>query len=183
MLISYSPISNLNKVKNMNFPSPCKSVIVRKLMTRVVLLLLLLLTINAFNAHAQQTENEKAVWKLENSYWEFVKAHDLDSYKNLWHENFVGWPSMSSQPVHKDHITDWISAATVKGNHMQWFSLESAASQATENLVVTHYWITSRWVDKSGKGEPTSSRITHTWIKTPTGWQIISGMSSPVPIN
>ena len=146
-------------------------------------LLLLFLTFSTIPARAQQSENEKAVWKLEHNYWEYVQATDLVNYRSLWHENFVGWPSMSSQPAHKDHITDWVAAQTVKGNHMQWFSLEPAASQATENLVVTHYWITSRWADKAGKGEPETSRITHTWIKTPAGWQIISGMSSPVPAN
>jgi ketosteroid isomerase-like protein len=156
---------------------------IKSLPLQILSFLLLALTFSASPAHAQQTENEKAVWKLEHNYWEFVQAHDLDSYKNLWHENFVGWPSVSSAPAHKDHITDWISNHTVKGDKMQWFSLQPAASQATENLVVTHYWITSQWTDKSGHGEPSTSRITHTWIKTPTGWQIIGGMSSPVPAN
>jgi hypothetical protein len=78
----------------------------KKATIQSLLLLLLALTFAAIPARAQQTENEKAVWKLENSYWEYVKALDLVSYKSLWHENFIGWPSMSSEPAHKDHITD-----------------------------------------------------------------------------
>jgi hypothetical protein len=45
-------------------------------------------------------------------------------------------------------------------------------------VVVTHYWITDRWVDKNGVGTAQPSRITHTWIRTSGGWQIISGMSA-----
>jgi ketosteroid isomerase-like protein len=134
-------------------------------------------------ARAQHSENEKAVWKLETTYWEDVKALDLESYKNLWHENFVGWPYSNSQPARKDHITDWIKAHTDKGATMVWYELEPADSVATENLVVTAYWLTSLWADKTGHGEPVTQRVTHTWIRTANGWRIISGMSATVPAN
>ncbi|MGD0740321.1 MAG: nuclear transport factor 2 family protein [Terracidiphilus sp.] len=134
-------------------------------------------------ACAQQSDNEKAVWKLETAYWEDVKALDLDGYKKLWHENFVGWPYSSSQPVRKDHITDWIKARTDKGATMVWYELEPADSRATENVVVTEYWLTSLWADKAGHGEPLTQRVTHTWIKTASGWEIIAGMSASVPAN
>lgn len=151
--------------------------------TQLLLILAIAGAVATTPASGQQTSNEQAVWKLETNYWEYVKALDLDHYKDLWHGNFVGWPSMDSQPARKDHITDWIGLYTAKGEKMQWFSLQQADSQATENLVVTHYWVTSRWVDKAGNGEPFTSRITHTWIKTTTGWKIISGMSALVPTN
>ncbi len=134
----------------------------------------------ALPAAAQQSANEQAVWKLETAYWSYVKAADLDGYRTLWHQDFVGWPSSSAQPARKDHITDWITASTEKGLRLQWYSIEPAASQATENIVVTHYWVTAFWSDKTGKGEPPeTTRITHTWIKASTGWQIVGGMSCP----
>ena len=128
---------------------------------------------------AQQSAEEQAVWKLEHSYWEDVKALDLKAYRDLWHADFIGWPSISAQPVRKDHIADWITASSAKGLRLQSYSLEPAASQVTDNIVVVHYWITSAWVDKDGKGDPQTLRITHTWLKTAKDWQIISGMSSP----
>ncbi len=134
-------------------------------------------------ARAQQSDNEKAVWKLETAYWEDVKALDLNNYKALWHENFVGWPYSSSQPVRKGHITDWIKAHTDKGETLAWFELTPADSRATENVVVTEYWLTSLWADKAGHGEPFTQRVTHTWIKTANGWEIIAGMSASVPAN
>ena len=126
-------------------------------------------------AFAQQTPEEQAVWKLEHNYWEFVKANDLTSYRNLWHEKFVGWPQSSAAPAHKEHITDWITAYTSKGEKLRQYTIKEAASQLTDNIVVTHYWVKDAWGD-----EPeVTSRITHTWIRTHDGWKIIGGMSSP----
>jgi hypothetical protein len=127
----------------------------------------------------QQSPEEQAAWKLEQSYWEYVKSVDLEQYRNLWHPSFVGWPSSSPEPVRKDHITDWITASTDKGLRLKSFTLERAASQATENVVVTHYWLTFLWADKEGHGEPQTIKVTHTWIRTPKGWQIIGGMAAP----
>jgi ketosteroid isomerase-like protein len=148
---------------------------------RRILILFFVAFCAAMPALSQQSDNEKAVWKLESSYWDDVKSLDLDSYRALWHENFVGWPSVSSHPVRKDHITDWITANTDKGTSLQWFSLEPAASQSTGDMVVTHYWVTTLWADKSGHGEPSTMRVTHTWIKAEKGWKILGGMSAPVP--
>ena len=48
-----------------------------------------------------------------------VKANDLEKYRALWHENFVGWPFVSPAPVRKDHITDWITSNTSNGIKLQ----------------------------------------------------------------
>lgn len=147
-------------------------------MERVIAAFVMLLS--ACPAFAQKrSANEEAVWKLEHSYWEYVKALDLEHYKTLWHPSFVGWPYSSATPARKDRITDWITGYTKKGLRLESLTLEPAASQATENVVVTHYWITDRWVDKKGVGKTETSRITHTWIRIPDGWQIIGGMSAP----
>ena len=125
----------------------------------------------------KQSANERAIWQLEQSYWQYVQRGDLQSYRKLWHPDFVGWPNSSARPKRKDHITDWITDETKKGLRLESYNLKPAASQATGNVVVTHYWITDRWVDSHGRGEGETMRITHTWIRTPGGWQIIGGMS------
>jgi hypothetical protein len=141
----------------------------------------LLITLCATIAFAQESPDEAAVWKLENSYWDDVKALDLVSYRALWHANFIGWPFVSPTPLHKDHITDWIDQYTAKGLHLRSYSLQPAGSRATSDIVVTCYWLTATWEDKNGHGEPETSRITHTWLRTPTGWQIFGGMSATQP--
>ena len=147
--------------------------------SRIALGIMVAVVLGALTAFAQQSAEEQAVWNLEQAYWRYVSSLDLEKYKELWHPNFVGWPSSSAQPVRKDHITDWIASYTAKGLRLKSYSLEPAASQATENVVVTHYWLTSLWVDKDGRGEPRTVKVTHTWIRTASGWQIIGGMAAP----
>jgi ketosteroid isomerase-like protein len=144
----------------------------------VALLLMLCTSISVAQQPAQQTTDEIAVWKLEHSYWDYVKALDLVSYRALWNADFVGWPYVSPTPQRKDHITDWIDTYTTKGLRLKSYSLKPAASHETGNIVVIYYWLTAVWADKNGKAEPATSRITHTWLKTPAGWQILGGMST-----
>ena len=73
--------------------------------------------------------DEAQVWNLEKAYWEYAKANDLEKYRGLWHEDFVGWPTSSSTPMRKDHITDWITRNTSKGVKMQSYAIEQLAIQ------------------------------------------------------
>lgn len=143
-------------------------------------LVVALLMASAATGFAQPLENEAKVWKLERDYWEYVKALDLEKYKTLWHSEFLGWPYVSAEPVAKDGITGWIDELRAKGLHLQSFTLRPAGSRTTGDIVVTYYWLTALWVDKDGHGEPRTSRITHTWIKTGKEWQIFAGMSAEI---
>jgi hypothetical protein len=64
-------------------------------------------------------KDETQIWNLEKLYWEYVKVNDLQKYRALWHDDFVGWPFVSAAPVQKDHITDWITNNTSKGLKLQ----------------------------------------------------------------
>jgi len=135
------------------------------------------LTLVALIGFAQQSAEEQAVWKLEHSYWEYVKAQDVASYKSLWHENFVGWPSFSPQPLRKDHVADWMISYQTKGLRLKSYSLTPAASQATGPLVVVYYRITTEWTGPNASETSETLRAMHTWLRGDKGWQIISGMS------
>jgi len=127
--------------------------------------------------HARPAENEQVLWNLEHDYWRYVHENDLSSYRNLWHENFLGWPYVSAAPVHKDHITDWITSQTGKGLTFEPGELKPAAIQVTGDVAVTYYWMTSKWRAKDGSGEMRTTRVTHTWVKNGKDWVIIGGMS------
>ena len=126
----------------------------------------------------QPSANEAAVWKLEHSYWEDVKAVDLVDYRALWHPDFIGWSYISPAPQREDHIADWLEQYTAKGVRLKSYSLQPTGSLAKSNLVVTYYRLTAIWTDKSGNSKPVVSRVTHTWLRTPTGWKILGGMSA-----
>jgi ketosteroid isomerase-like protein len=133
-------------------------------------------------ALAQDSAKDEAkVWQLEQAYWEYVKANDLERYRALWHENFLGWPFISSAPVRKDHITDWITANTSKGIKLQSYLIEQLAIQVTGDIAINYYRINATWANSAGSKVRTDRlRITHTWIRTDGTWQIVGGMSSPV---
>ena len=132
---------------------------------------------------SQGSGDERAVWELERAYWQYVENNDLLAYSNLWHKDFLGWPSVSSVPVRKDHITDWITSQTSKGLAFKAGDFKPAALQVTGNVAFACYWITFRWMDKDGTGSPHTLRITHAWARTGKDWQIIGGMSMPEPEN
>ena len=127
------------------------------------------------------SRDEEALWNLERAYWRYVENNDLASYSALWHQNFLGWPSVSAAPVRKDHITDWITSQTSKGLKFKTDEFKPAAIQVTNDIAFAGYWITFRWLDKDGKGAPYTLRITHAWVRSGKDWQIIGGMSMPEP--
>ena len=142
---------------------------------------LLALTASATFA-ADLTKDQAEIWNLEKAYWEYVKTNDLEKYRALWHDDFVGWPFVSAAPVRKDHITDWITNNTSKGLTLQSYTIEQLAIQVTGNIAIDHYRIKLNWT-KNDTGEVARTdamRITHTWIRTNGTWQIIGGMSAPV---
>ena len=143
------------------------------------------LLVLATAAFAQDSAKEEAqVWNLEKAYWEYVKGNDLEKYRALWHEDFLGWPFVSSAPVRKDHITDWITVNTSKGIKLQSYSIEQLAIEVAGDVAINYYRIKATWANNEGVEVKTDAlRITHTWIRTGGTWQIIGGMSSPVNAN
>jgi ketosteroid isomerase-like protein len=125
--------------------------------------------------------DEMKVWNLEKAYWEYVKANDLEKYRALWHEQFLGWPLSSSTPLGKDHITDWITRNTSKGVKLQSCEIEKLGIRVTGDIAVTHYRVKMVWNGPKPSDNKTElARIHHTWVRANNGWQIIGGMSAPV---
>jgi ketosteroid isomerase-like protein len=143
------------------------------------------LIVLAATVFAQDSAKDEAqIWNLEKAYWEYVKANDLEKYRALWHEDFVGWPLVSSAPVRKDHITDWITANTLRGLKLQSYAIEQLAVHVTGDVAINYYRIKTTWATGEGAEARTDAfRITHTWIRTNGTWQIIGGMSAPVNAN
>jgi hypothetical protein len=129
----------------------------------------------------QSQSAEQAVWKLEHSYWDYVRDNNLAAYSGLWDEHFLGWPAQAAGPVGKDHITGWITSQTAKGLVFKFVEFKPARIQVTGNIVEACYWITFQWLDKDGKGDLHTLRITHTWLRDGRDWRIIAGMSMPEP--
>jgi ketosteroid isomerase-like protein len=144
--------------------------------------LLVLMSILAATLRASSSEtpaDEQRLWGLERAYWQYVEKNDLSAYSNLWHEDFLGWPAVSSTPVRKEGITDWITSQTNKGLVFKVGEFKPAALKVTGDVAFAAYWITFSWLDKDGKGAAHTFRITHTWVRSGKDWRIIGGMSMP----
>jgi ketosteroid isomerase-like protein len=127
----------------------------------------------------QPSADERAVWSLEDTYWRYVQTNDLEHYRTLWHNDFLGWPLSSPEPVHKEHITDWIAAHTSNGESLKSYDLERLAAQTTSNYVTVAYRTRMTWIGKDGMEKSSTIRVVHTWLREAGGkWQIISGMAA-----
>ena len=133
-------------------------------------------------AGAQQlSADESEVWGLEEAYWEYVKANDIEGYRTLWDERFVGWPGFSRQPLGKESIHEWIPPLHEDPALRYHYVLTQEAVRAFgPDIVVAHYLV-RRFYRAADSGEVVGpeqvSRITHTWQRRGDTWQIVTGMS------
>ena len=142
---------------------------------------LLALTITTAAIAGDVVKEQQQIWNLEKSYWDYVKANDLEKYSALWHDHFLGWPFTSSAPARKDHITDWITKNTSQSIKLQSYELEQVAIKVTGDIVADHYRIKMTWSGPKPTDTKTETlRIHHTWVRIGDTWQILAGMSSPV---
>lgn len=146
-----------------------------------VLCVLLLLPALGAAREMNAEESEAAVWQLEEAYWRYVKANDLEGYRTLWDERFVGWPGFAEHPVGKANITDWIPPLHTDPDRLYDYRVQKEAVRAFGDSVVVHYFYWESWRDaKTGAvvQENDPRRITHTWQRRGDSWQIITGMSA-----
>ena len=131
-----------------------------------------------------QAQFENEVWSLEQDYWKYVKAADVDSFLSLWHEDVIAWPNNKSMPVNKEGILQLFTGV------FAMFPIESANIDVTPVSVriygdtgIVYYEVHTRLTAKDGTEMDTHERFTHTWLKRGEGWKIIGGMSAPLVLS
>ncbi|HET6273251.1 MAG TPA: nuclear transport factor 2 family protein [Bacteroidota bacterium] len=120
---------------------------------------------------------EDVVWEMEEAYWRYVKAGEVDKYISLWHEDFVGWPCSTLQPSRKANIGGWVREIRDKGIKVT-YELRREAVQYFGEVAVVHYAtpLVYEYPDGRITGEGELLKFTHTWMKVKGQWQIIGGM-------
>ncbi|GAC1653480.1 MAG: hypothetical protein NVS9B15_14160 [Acidobacteriaceae bacterium] len=123
----------------------------------------------------KMSDVERTVWEKEEANWRFVQTKDRDAYVGLWDDRFVGWPRLEPEPIHKN-----TSFGSLEGRKLLDYQLEPVSvREYGDSVVITFYRVTIHSTDQTGADERTiGARLTHTWMKTPQGWQIIGGMSA-----
>jgi ketosteroid isomerase-like protein len=141
------------------------------------LLLISLLAISCPAWTAEPTEAERTVWQLEEDYWRYVQAGDVESYVRLWHDDFIGWPCHSEAPSDKSGIGSWVRE--IRDNRWKFsYIMLPKAARTIGDVVVVHY--AAEYVYEYGDGSRSGAglwrKFTHTWLRTGDRWQIITGM-------
>lgn len=125
----------------------------------------------------------EAVWQMEDAYWRYVEAGDVDRYLTLWHEDFIGWPCAMNamHPLGKESIGAWVEE--IRDQKVKFaYRIQREAGQDFGAVVAVHYSTPMTYVYPDGRvtGEDQLYKFTHTWLWNGTGWQIISGMCAPL---
>lgn len=146
-------------------------------MSRLIILLCIALGVAGDARAAELSEAERQVWALEEAYWQFVQAGDVESYVKLWHEDFVGWPCHSKTPADKSQIGTWVREIRDHGWKFS-YQLQPKAFRVFDDVVVVHY--SAEYVYDYGDGTTSGAgvwrKFVHAWQRTGDGWQIITGM-------
>jgi hypothetical protein len=143
-------------------------------------ILILFLFPNTLKAQ-DKGSSEDQIWKMEELYWNYVKANDIENYLTLWHKDWVGWPGFSTKPIYKSNISDWIPPLFADKSKIFDYELKKMAVVSFgDDIVAVHYGVGLFYIDKetSKKTSPKWSKITHTWKRYGEKWLIITGMSA-----
>lgn len=117
------------------------------------------------------------VWSREDEYGRLEEAGDLDAYRSLFHDKFIGWPCGKAHPKRKAGVGEWVRE--VRDRHIKVTSdLTREGAEDFGNVVVVHYRVTEvdTYPDGHTEGEGEEFKITHTWMRTGDTWLIIGGM-------
>jgi len=144
-----------------------------------LLLLILLLPLTCLAT--ELTPDEVTVWQLEEAYWQYAKTNDVEAYRTLWDERFIGWGSDAEHPIGKQNVGSWIPGLHENPERVYDYRLQQEAVRAFGDTVATHYLQWDEWRDaKTGAivEESPPYRMTHTWQRHGDTWQIITGMAA-----
>jgi ketosteroid isomerase-like protein len=118
---------------------------------------------------------------LEEAYFRYVQAGDVESYLSLWHDDFVGWQCRDETPGGKDAIDDWVQAIADQDIRVE-YELDRKAVRSLGNLVFTHYGVSVDYLYPDGSSEAIldGDKITHTWQRSGDTWKIVTGMCAAI---
>ena len=135
---------------------------------------LAVLTTSAAAQHLSVAERE--VWDYEEAYCRYLNANDLNGFLSLWHQNFAGWPSTEAAPVGKAKIREIVAS-----HGQTQCQMAHPTVHVFGNTAITYYELTLSSKGKDDKPETLVLKMTHTWLRTDSLWEIIGGMSAPLP--
>ena len=122
---------------------------------------------------------ENQAWEMEEKYWDYVQKIDTNSYKKLWHDDFIGYPSFGDGVSTKSKIAAWIPELHKDSNLTFSYELYKRASNAIDDIVIVFYDADEIWTDRENNiVRKETYKFTHTWKKYQDNWMILGGMAA-----
>ncbi len=164
----------------------------KKLFVHTLIALLVAITITSCDENRKESsmtdipassigkaEMEMEVWKMEERYWEYVQKMDTITYKTLWHDDFVGYPSFGDGVSNKSKIAIWIPELHQDTSLTFSYKLYKKATNAIDDVVIVFYDTDEIWTDKANNVvRKETYKFTHTWRKQDGQWVILGGMGA-----
>jgi hypothetical protein len=130
------------------------------------------------NLSDAREELENEAWQMEEKYWIYVKNNDTISYKTLWHDEFIGYPSFGDGVSNKNKIAIWIPELHADENLKFSYKLFKKATNAIDDVVIVFYDTDQIWTDQQDNiVKKETLKVTHTWKKYADNWVILGGMA------
>jgi len=131
------------------------------------------------SATVNKEELENEAWQMEVKYWDYVQEIDTVAYKNLWHNDFIGYPSFGDGVSNKSKIAMWIPELHKDPNLKFSYKLYRKATNAIDDVVIVFYDADEIWTDKENNiVRKETFKFTHTWKKYNDNWVILGGMAA-----
>lgn len=121
---------------------------------------------------------EDEAWQMEEKYWQYVQNNDTITYKTLWHDDFIGYPSFGDGTANKSKIAIWIPKLHADPNQKFSYQLYRKATNAIDDVVIVFYDADEIWTNQeTNEVTKKTLKFTHTWKKYGDQWVIIGGMA------
>jgi len=126
-----------------------------------------------------KSEMENEAWQMEELYWDYVQKIDTVSYKTLWHDDFIGYPSFGDGVSDKSKIASWVPELHQDPDLTFSYTLYKKASNAISDVVIVFYDADEIWTNKENQVvRKKTFKFTHTWKKLDDQWVILGGMAA-----
>jgi hypothetical protein len=127
---------------------------------------------------AEWSEAQKEIWNLEKKYWECIKNADVETYKNLLHDNVIVMRTRDYTPNNKseeiESIRRWVGGYDV----VESYEIMPLAIQLINNVAMICFNY-----EYTGNMRSDSGRVTHTWMKQNGTWYLIGMMEASFKSN
>ena len=155
----------------------------------LIVILLLVSLSNCETGSSKRTESTESsiskeemanqAWQMEERYWDYVQKNDTVVYKELWHDQFIGYPSFGNGVSNKDKIAIWIPELHQDSSLAFSYKLYKKAVNVIEGVVIVFYDADEIWTDKENNVvKKVTLKVTHTWRKDNDRWLILGGMAA-----